>query len=146
MEDSNTTEWKEEPLTITRGDMVWMEDNEGQRQLVEIKNGKSKLDNLKTDKKSKHGGLRENAGRKPKLNFQAREIFYAKIDERWDKLIAVLDKFIEKEDKDMVKFMIEQRIGKAPQRMEITGEGGEVLKITVIPYDGKSNNTPQVPN
>lgn len=74
------------------------------------------------DEKKKRGGIRENAGRKPKLKDDARSLFYARVDEKWDQIMEALDYWIAKKDKDMLKLVIEQRIGKAPQSVEVEVE------------------------
>jgi len=67
---------------------------------------------MKTIGKSTWGGKRDGSGRKPKLRHEARELFYLAIDERWERILAKIDNYILRGDKDMVKFLIEQRIGK----------------------------------
>lgn len=79
-------------------------------------------------KKGGNGGKRPGSGRKAVEKiakvFEAREAFNKRVDDRWDKLMAVMDECIENKDKDMVKFLVEQRIGKAPQsmKMEVNGK------------------------
>lgn len=94
---------------------------------------------------SKNGGKRKGSGRKQKehlrKNFQAREELYKWIDENWEALMKGLKVSLDKEDKEMIKYLIDQRIGKAPQRVEMTGEEGKPLSIQIIRYDGNSKDT-----
>jgi DNA polymerase elongation subunit (family B) len=82
-----------------------------------------KVENLKTEEKSNWGGLREGSGRKPKLQYEVREIFNKAIDDEWENIIKVLQYQIRRGDKDTMKWCIEQRIGKAPQSMDIKAQG-----------------------
>ena len=43
----------------------------------------TEVENLKTIPISKHGGSRKNSGRKPKLKYEARELFNLAVDQRW---------------------------------------------------------------
>ena len=95
----------------------------------------SEFENLKMGEKSKHGGLRPNSGRKPKLKAEAREIFYAKVDDRWPLIVEKMDELLEKGDKEMIKFIIEQRIGKAPQSLEVEGDGKQQIQVNLIRDD-----------
>ena len=49
-------------------------------------------------------------------------------DEQLQELIAYAIKRAKKSDV-ILKFVIEQRLGKAPQRVELTGEGGGPITI-----------------
>lgn len=84
---------------------------------------------LKTEKKQ-NGGARPGSGRKPKLKDDARQAFYAAVDERWAQIMAGLDKWIKKGDKHVLLAIVEQRIGKAPQTMKV---GGDPDNKTAIP-------------
>lgn len=72
------------------------------------------VENLKTIAISKHGGARKNSGRKPKLKYEARELFNLAVDQRWPLILEKIDELILKGDKDMIKMLIEQRIGRSP--------------------------------
>jgi hypothetical protein len=74
---------------------------------------------MKMEQKSKHGGAREGAGRKPKLQYEARELFYSAVDARWDTILAKLDKLITRGDFHALRWVLEQRIGRAPQSVEM---------------------------
>lgn len=74
---------------------------------------------LKTGTISKRGGARLGAGRKPKLQFEARELFNMAVDERWPRIEKKMDEWIDNGDKDMIKFLVEQRIGKPSQSVDI---------------------------
>jgi hypothetical protein len=74
---------------------------------------------MKTKVISKRGGARPGAGRKPKLQHEARELFNAAIDERWDQILLKIDEWIAKGDKDILRLVIEQRIGRASQNIEL---------------------------
>lgn len=67
---------------------------------------------LNTVKISSHGGSRKNSGRKPKLQYEARELFNLEVDKRWPKILEKIDELIQKGDKDVLKMLIDQRIGK----------------------------------
>jgi hypothetical protein len=75
---------------------------------------------MKTKVISKRGGARPGAGRKPKLQYEARELFNAAIDERWPLIVQKLDEWIVKGDKDILRLVIEQRIGRASQSLAIS--------------------------
>lgn len=77
------------------------------------------IEKLNTDRLSKRGGARIGAGRKPKMQHEARELFNMAIDDRWPILIAKMDQFIEDGDKDMIKWMVEQRIGRPVQSVAV---------------------------
>lgn len=105
------------------------------------------MEEVKLEKpENNYGGKRDGSGRKPKAKlkgkFNAREELYKWIDERWDTLTAGVA--VNFEDKDMIKYLIDQRIGKAPQNLNLGNQDGEVLKITVIPYvsEGSNNQSP----
>jgi len=74
---------------------------------------------MKTEQKSKHGGARAGAGRKPKLQYEARELFYSAVDARWDTILSKLDKLIARGDFHALRWVLEQRIGRAPQSVEM---------------------------
>lgn len=77
---------------------------------------------MKTAQQSRWGGERLGSGRKPKMKYEARELFYAAIDERWAKILKKIDHYITKGDKDILKMIIEQRIGRPSQQADITLE------------------------
>lgn len=77
------------------------------------------IENLKTTAISRRGGARVGAGRKPKLQHEARELFNAAIDARWPLIMQKLDGLIEEGDKDVLKFIVEQRIGKATHNIAV---------------------------
>ena len=74
---------------------------------------------MKTEQKSKHGGAREGAGRKPRLQYEARELFCSAVDVRWDTILSKLDKLIASADFHTLRWVLEQRIGRAPQSVEM---------------------------
>lgn len=82
-------------------------------------------DNKGTEKKiikGKNGGYRPGSGRKPILVSDARQLFNKAVDERWNDIMAELDRWLAKEDnKEILKYIIDQRIGKAPQGIHIHG-------------------------
>ena len=80
------------------------------------------LEKLKTKEKSSWGGVRPGSGRKPKLQYEARELFYSAIDEEWENIIKVLRYHVRRGNKDVMKWLIEQRIGKAPQSVDISSK------------------------
>jgi hypothetical protein len=81
------------------------------------------LETLKTSKVSTWGGPREGSGRKPKLQYEVRELFNKRVDDEWENLMTSLFDQISKGDKELMKWMIEQRIGKAPQSMDLNAKG-----------------------
>ncbi len=89
---------------------------------------------MKTSEKSTWGGERDGSGRKPKLKFEARELFYMAIDERWDRILAKIDKYIERGDKDILKMLIEQRIGRPPT-LHVLPASRELPKPILIHFD-----------
>ena len=74
---------------------------------------------MKTEPISKRGGARPGAGRKPKLQYEARELFNMAIDKRWPLVMQKLDEWIDKGDKDILRLIIEQRIGRASQSLAV---------------------------
>lgn len=62
--------------------------------------------------KIKRGGFRPGSGRKPKYQYEAREILNMAIDERMPKIFEKLDDLIEKGDPTILKMLIEQRYGR----------------------------------
>ncbi len=81
------------------------------------------IENLKTTAKSNWGGIREGSGRKPKLQYEVRELFNRAVDEEWGNIMEAILIQARNGDKDTLKWLIEQRIGKAPQNMAITAQG-----------------------
>jgi len=81
------------------------------------------FENLKNKDKSSWGGLREGSGRKPRLQYEVRELFNNVIDDEWDNIVKVLQYHIRKGDKDTMKWCLEQRIGRAPQSVDINAKG-----------------------
>lgn len=96
------------------------------------------LEKLKTEEKSSWGGVREGAGRKPRLQYEARELFNLAVDQEWEILTKMIRYYIRKGDKEMIKWVTEQRIGKAPQSVDMTAKG-LFLNVTerVNPTDNK---------
>lgn len=84
-----------------------------------------------------NGGHRPNSGRKPKLKYDARQLFYACIDKKWDRIMEKLNEYIEEGDKDILKMIIEQRIGKAPQSLELTGNEEKPISVIITDAIGK---------
>lgn len=82
-------------------------------------NSVSIIENLKTTPISKRGGARIGAGRKPRLQFEARELFNVAIDRNWGLIMEKAWEAVRNGDKDMLKFLIEQRIGKPAQFLDI---------------------------
>jgi hypothetical protein len=73
---------------------------------------KKVLENSITTAKIKHGGFRAGSGRKPKLQYEARELLNMAIDERLPKMFEKIDDLIEKGDPTILKMLIEQRFGR----------------------------------
>jgi hypothetical protein len=77
-----------------------------------------------------NGGARKGAGRKPKLlqNYKVRELFNSVVDNCWDDIVVAMRHHIKKKDKDFIKFIVDQRIGKAAQALDVTS-GGEKIPL-----------------
>jgi hypothetical protein len=73
---------------------------------------KKVLENSITTTKIKHGGFRAGSGRKPKLQYEARELLNMAIDQRMPKILEKIDELVEKGDTTMIKLLIEQRFGR----------------------------------
>ena len=87
---------------------------------------------MKTSNKSSWGGTRPGSGRKPKLKYETRELFYQKIDEQWDQLVnSLITKAIEG-DKEILKWILDQRIGKAAQSMQMSTDPEAPIPILTI--------------
>lgn len=86
---------------------------------------------------SNHGGKRAGSGRKQKTrlkkNFKAREDLYWWIDENWATLLNGLKTALTAKDKEMIKYLIDQRIGKAPQYLELGGDSKKPITIRIDP-------------
>ncbi len=94
------------------------------------------LESLTTSKISTWGGSREGSGRKPRLQYEARELFNAVIDHEWDRLLETLLDQARNGDKDVLRWLIEQRIGKAPQSLDIEAKGAFLNMTEPIDTDG----------
>jgi len=86
---------------------------------------------------SKNGGKRAGSGRKPKTDFTARETFKALFDanvtdEDWKTFILAC-----KRDPKLMMYLIDQRIGKAAQAVELSGKDGGAIEVKPI-LGGKS--------
>jgi hypothetical protein len=70
-------------------------------------------ENLKTTtiSKSSHGGIRKGSGRKSRMSYQARELLNYKFDELSNEILEKSFELALNGDKDMLKFLISQRIG-----------------------------------
>jgi hypothetical protein len=86
---------------------------------------------MKTEQKSRHGGARIGAGRKPRLQYEARELFFSAVDARWDMILSKLNKLILRGDFHALRWVLEQRIGRAPQSMDITTQGEKIKAAEV---------------
>jgi hypothetical protein len=78
------------------------------------------------------GGKRAGSGRKrgvSKVTLIKRKFQDYITEEEVKKLVDGVKKRAKK-DPQLAKFVLEQIFGKAPQRMEVTGEGGEPIKVT----------------
>ncbi len=87
---------------------------------------------VKKSSSKKHGGKRKNSGRKSKLKDDARQAFYKEVDKRWKTIMKKLGVWIDKGDKEVLLKIIEQRIGKAPQSVEVGGKDGGPIEHKVI--------------
>jgi hypothetical protein len=77
------------------------------------------------------GGKREGSGRKPgvsKATQLKREIHDCFTEQEVQDLIAAAKKMAITKS-EIMKFLLEQIFGKAPQRIEMTGKDGELLLI-----------------
>lgn len=87
---------------------------------------------MKTEEKSKRGGARVGAGRKPKHDYKTREMFKLAFDklvtqEEWEKFVKEAWEGSWKQK----RFLIEQRIGKPSQAQEISvqSEGNAIREL-----------------
>ena len=83
-------------------------------------------------KKGNNGGVRPGSGRKPRANFEARELFKMAFDKHfteaeWEAIVLEY-----KGDKDMLRYMIDQRMGKASQGVELSGKDGGPIQISKV--------------
>lgn len=100
------------------------------------------LEKMKTVEKSKSwGGVRNGSGRKPRLQYESRELFNNAIDDEWENILEVLHSYIQKGDKEIIKWVVEQRIGKAPQSMDVTSKS---ISMNVITQDNESSGAIEV--
>jgi hypothetical protein len=67
-----------------------------------------------------------------------RELFNLTVDEEWENISKVLRYYIRKGDKEIVKWIVEQRIGKAPQNLDISAKGAFLNVSEQINPIGKS--------
>lgn len=81
---------------------------------------------LKTTAISKRGGARPGAGRKPKHNFEAREVFNSWADMNWPKMEKQLNRAVSSGNIDVIKWVVDQRIGKPSQKVDIKPETNRV--------------------
>ncbi len=96
---------------------------------------------MKTEGKSKRGGARPNSGRKPKADYSVRELFKQAFDqefqfEDWVKFIKTA-----KEDPKLMPYIIDQRIGKATQAIDLTNKGDALTKVTIVVKDTRNGDT-----
>ena|SRR3990167_5936544 len=87
-------------------------------------------------KNGNNGGKRENSGRKKTTlkkykQHEARERFNIAIDHKWDIIIEKIDEWIEDGDKEMIKYVLDQRICKASQAIDLGGK----VEITTLSYE-----------
>ncbi|MEI8339861.1 MAG: hypothetical protein WCF94_04350 [bacterium] len=75
---------------------------------------KNNFENLKTSIKSNWGGLRSGSGRKPRPQYEARELFNLVIDHEWERILKAVLTRVYKGDREMIKWVVEQRMGKVP--------------------------------
>ena len=88
-------------------------------------------DTISLEKIDSWGGRREGSGRRKKKKlakqFQARQELYKWIDENWDALMNGLKIALSKQDKEMMKYLLDQRIGKAPVQVDQQIEGNFII-------------------
>ena len=78
------------------------------------------------------GGFREGSGRKPRQQAKQRDLFNLAVDSKWKELLEKLGEYIRAGDKEMIKYILDQRIGKAAQSIDHTS-GGEALGVIILP-------------
>lgn len=61
------------------------------------------LEKLNTPKESSWGGNREGSGRKPRLQYEVRELFNSAIDNEWEDIVNVIHSYVKNGDKEVVK-------------------------------------------
>ena len=92
------------------------------------------FEKIENEQKKTKGGKRLNSGRKPKIKsfkkFEARENFNIAVDKKWPEIMQKIQEYIDAGDRDILKMVIEQRIGKAPQSIKMDGQVDSNLTIT----------------
>lgn len=91
------------------------------------------MDNTLENLKSPWGGIRANSGRKPKHQFEAREQFNLAVDNLMPSIVEKITELVDSGDRDTLKWLIEQRIGKSPQSINLlarTFNFNETQKVT----------------
>jgi len=73
---------------------------------------KKVLENSITTTKIRHGGFRAGSGRKPKHQYEARELLNMAIDQRMPKILEKIDELVEKGDVTIIKHLLDQRFGR----------------------------------
>ena len=88
------------------------------------------FENIENKPKETRGGKREGSGRKQKIkgkkNFETRADFYKWVDDRWDVIMNAFDAHLTAKDKEMLKYILDQRIGKAAQAIDLTSDGDKL--------------------
>ncbi len=81
------------------------------------------LENLKIENpKTNWGGTRAGSGRKPKLQFEAREQFNLFVDDNIDILHDCALRHVKKGNFRALEYLFDQRYGKAPLNVETTNK------------------------
>lgn len=96
---------------------------------------------MKKQSKSSWGGARKGAGRKPRAVFEARETFYAKVDEKWGQLVENVLKMALNGDKDVLKWILDQRIGRATKPFHLGTDQDLPIPILVLPPEATTKYT-----
>lgn len=75
------------------------------------------------------GGKREGAGRKPGMSLLKRAILQHFSEDEVKKLIKDAKQMARKRP-EIMKFLLEQIFGRAPQQVELSGKDGEPIRIS----------------
>ena len=87
------------------------------------------MDNqLELTKISRHGGARRGAGRKPKYALESRQLFNYEFDKNFPEILEKAVELALKGDKDMIKMLMEQRLGRPATSMTIQDSGKDKPK------------------
>ena len=83
---------------------------------------------LEITKISRHGGARRGAGRKSKYALESRQLFNYEFDKHFPEILEKSIELAKKGDKEMIKMLLEQRLGRPAATMNIQDSGNNKPK------------------